>query len=206
MKHIPQPPEAPTALSQAFAALAGELRALAGIAKTPGPTAILQALILLALARIVLTLHAMVLDWEQGRLPALQPPATPRPTTARRPHAPSPRARTRSSARPYSPQAAPPRLPRIGTPQHAKLSAPASPYFSKPAFPPAPTHAHFITIQKLETTHCHETLFRRASHRNHPYSGTRMSISPAPHSIGAFGSPLTSRNRPAIHGAEVIPQ
>ena len=50
MTHIPQPPEAPTALSQAFAALAGELRALAGIAKTRGPTAILQALILLALA------------------------------------------------------------------------------------------------------------------------------------------------------------
>ncbi len=148
MKPIPQPPEAPPALSQAFAALAGELRALAGIAKTRGPQAILQALILLALARIVLTLHAMVIDWEQGRLPALQPPATPRPTTARRPHAPSPRARTRSSAQPYSQQAAPPQLPRIGTPQHAKLSAPESPYFSKPAFPPAPTHAHFITLSK----------------------------------------------------------
>ncbi len=149
MKHIPQPPEAPTALSQAFAALAGELRALAGIAKTRGPEAILQALILLALARIVLTLHAMVLDWEQGRLPALQPPATPRPTTARRPHAPSPRARTRSSTQPYSVQAAPARFPRIFTPHPAKISAPASPRFSKPAFPPAPTHAHFITISKL---------------------------------------------------------
>ncbi len=148
MTHIPQPPEAPTALSQAFAALAGELRALAGIAKTRGPTAILQALILLALARIVLTLHAMVIDWEQGRLPALKPPATPRPTTSMRPHAPSPRARTRSSAQPYSVQAAPPQLPRIGTPQHAKLSALASPFFSKPASQPAPTHVHFITISK----------------------------------------------------------
>ena len=148
MKHIPQPPEAPTALSQAFAALAGELRALAGIAKTRGPEAILQALILLALARIVLTLHAMVIDWEQGRLPALQPPATPSPSTARHTHAPSPRARTRSSARPHSLQAAPPRLPRIFTPHPAKISVPASPRFSKPGAQPAPTHAHFVTLSK----------------------------------------------------------
>ena len=168
MHTSPQHHEAP-ALSQAFAAMAGELRALAEAAKARGSVALFQALILFTLVQILLTLEAMILAWEQGRLhlpPVPQPRAiTPRPATTRhRPRAAAPHTRTRSRrkppaamqalpapARPAQPGPSP--TPIIGITGHAMparalMGAQHRPRFSKPAFLAAPTRAYFITYSK----------------------------------------------------------
>ncbi len=66
--------ETQTALAPVFAAMAAQMRAMARGTAEGGPSPVLHALILFALARIIDRLHAMVLDWQQGRLTL--PPST----------------------------------------------------------------------------------------------------------------------------------
>jgi hypothetical protein len=67
-------------MAPVFAAMAAQMRAMARGTAEGGPSPVLHALILFALARIIDRLHAMVLDWQQGRLtlpPCSLPPNLP---------------------------------------------------------------------------------------------------------------------------------
>ncbi len=152
MNTIPQHNEA-TALDQAFNALAGELRAQAGaLVRQWAINALLHALVLFTLARILNTLEAMVRDWKQGRLPPLRPTPARRATARRTRH---PHARTRPCRAPRTPQKRTPHKrphqahPLPVTPAHTRCApVPALPDYSKSAPAAAPTHVHFIPHSK----------------------------------------------------------
>ena len=106
--------ETQTALAPVFAAMAAQMRAMARGTAEGGPSPVLHALILFALARIIDRLHAMVLDWQQGRL-TLPPSALP--CASLPPNLPPGRAwAALSRARIYRPHA--------GTPSPSRPAAP----------------------------------------------------------------------------------
>lgn len=167
----------PTPLAHQVAIMAAEMRAAADHqAAEAGLIAVLHALILATLARLLDRLETMVALWAAGALPARAPrqPSPAHPRTQAESHVPRTAPRRTSRARPHQAQrqsapvpealfpAARPAQhpPGLRTPHACPRHAPAaslthprarpSPAFlQKPAKPNAPTHAYFITISKL---------------------------------------------------------
>lgn len=160
MNPVAHPQEAPPSLAQAFAAMAGEMRAQADRrAQDWGPVAALHALLLATLARLVGRLETIFLAWQQGQLPPPARARTPANAAQPRPHAPHASARRRSQmpGRARTPPAmiptcraaratCPRLLPASDHPRPVAHTALSGPIFSNPDQAPRPCHAIFVTI------------------------------------------------------------
>ncbi len=146
--------ETQTALAPVFAAMSAEMRAMARGSADRGPSPVLHALILFALARIIDRLHAMVLDWQQGRL-------TPAPC-ALPPNLPPGRAwAALSKATTYRPHTRTPsrRVPGAHLPAALRLPKPAL----RPAMPRPGARAPLVRIAERCDVLSHDRAMRAAA-------------------------------------------